>query len=198
MPEKDCADCGVPLGDVHHNKRYCSDCRQLRRLVAAREATARYREGNPPQKAPVAAERICRNCRQVISLKKNAEVCYDCRALRKELSNINFRLKNPDYAKASRDRNRESIRESKYKTQYGISLADYDRMLSEQRGVCRICGVHPRHGRNNGRGNLAVDHCHKTGKVRGLLCGRCNTGLGLYEDEPDFLKSAIHYLESSI
>jgi hypothetical protein len=43
---------------------------------------------------------------------------------------------------------------------------------------------------------LAVDHCHTTGKVRGLLCSTCNTALGSFQDNPAYLKAAIHYLES--
>lgn len=62
---------------------------------------------------------------------------------------------------------------------YGITLAEYDEMLAEQHGVCKICGgVDP-----NGR-RLAVDHDHVTGAVRGLLCVRCNLALGQYEKHP--------------
>ena len=73
---------------------------------------------------------------------------------------------------------------------YGISLEDFEKMKKEQDGKCAICGSPP------GKRDLAVDHDHKTGKVRALLCnGRCNRGLGLFRDDIEYLKSAILYLE---
>lgn len=67
-------------------------------------------------------------------------------------------------------------RKKTLKTKYGISIDDYDSMMAEQGGVCKICrGLDP-----SGR-RLAVDHCHETGRVRGLLCPSCNTALGRIE-----------------
>lgn len=60
--------------------------------------------------------------------------------------------------------------------EYSITSADYKRMLKKQRGVCAICKK-----KHKGWRNLHVDHCHKTGAVRMLLCGRCNMALGVYE-----------------
>jgi len=83
----------------------------------------------------------------------------------------------------------ESNRAYKLKYSYGISEEDYDAMLSYQNGVCAICdGVNP-----SGR-RLAVDHCHTTGKVRGLLCSKCNTLLGHAGDDVDILTKSISYL----
>ncbi len=70
---------------------------------------------------------------------------------------------------------------------YGLSDADYDALLARQRGVCANC-------KRNRR--LGVDHCHATGKVRGLLCGNCNRGLGLFHDDPELLRAAAAYLEA--
>src|SRR5216684_1391978 len=61
---------------------------------------------------------------------------------------------------------------------YGISWPEYELRLALQGGVCAICKKKPK------RRLLCVDHCHKTGKVRGLLCSSCNAALGLYEDDP--------------
>jgi Autographiviridae endonuclease VII len=77
---------------------------------------------------------------------------------------------------------------------YGIDLAEYGRMYVEQGGVCAIC--RDRGERTTaGRDTLHVDHDHETGKVRGLLCGVCNRGLGLLGDSPLYLRSALAYLE---
>ena len=71
---------------------------------------------------------------------------------------------------------------------YGISLAQYDEMLRGQGGVCKIC----KKPSERSRRRLAVDHCHITGKIRGLLCGSCNTKLGFLEK---FSKEIIEYLK---
>lgn len=73
---------------------------------------------------------------------------------------------------------------------YNMSGKEYQAMLDGQSGVCKICGNPPKEGKS-----LAVDHCHKTGKIRGLLCTSCNKGLGLFCDNPTFLRSAAEYLE---
>jgi hypothetical protein len=73
---------------------------------------------------------------------------------------------------------------------YKITLADYDRMLSEQDNKCGICG---KDYTINGR-NLDVDHCHLTGKVRGLLCNPCNSAMGKVKDNPEILRTMYKWL----
>ena len=75
------------------------------------------------------------------------------------------------------------------RSRYGLSVADYDALLSRQGGVCRIC----RQTCSTGK-RLAVDHDHVTGEVRGLLCTRCNRGLGYFTLET--LRRAVAYLEA--
>lgn len=87
---------------------------------------------------------------------------------------------------AARKRRRESRR---LEREFGITLEDYDRMLSNQAGLCAICG-HP----NKHRRRFHVDHCHTSGAVRGLLCNTCNAGLGQFHDDIRLLESAINYL----
>lgn len=92
----------------------------------------------------------------------------------------------PEYAKRIGD----SIRRGYLKRTYGIDPEKYEEMVMAHNGVCGICN------QPSGRRRLAVDHDHATGKVRGLLCLRCNKGLGLFGDNPDNLVSAIAYLNS--
>lgn len=80
-------------------------------------------------------------------------------------------------------------RPTKWPDKYGISLKGYERLLAEQDGLCAICFGPPDDNRK-----LSIDHCHETGKVRGLLCTRCNMGLGYFRDAPNVLESAIGYL----
>ena len=75
---------------------------------------------------------------------------------------------------------------------YGITLEDYEKMFKDQEGKCAICG-HPETHPNKKR--LAVDHCHKTGKVRGLLCNKHNRIIGTMDDSVEELKRASAYLE---
>lgn len=76
-----------------------------------------------------------------------------------------------------------------YMNLYGITHGEYLKMLFIQNEVCRICKEECPSGRN-----LAVDHDHKTGEIRGLLCGRCNRGLGYFKDDPLLLREAAWYL----
>lgn len=79
---------------------------------------------------------------------------------------------------------------------YGISRGQYDVMLKEQGGVCKICQSPPTGKTKKGLATrLDVDHDHKTGVVRGLLCHPCNTALGLVQDRVEVLRAAILYLE---
>lgn len=91
----------------------------------------------------------------------------------------------------NRDRINAAARKSKLKTVYGLTVEDYDQMLANQGGGCAICHTTvPR-----GMGRFCVDHCHATGRVRGLLCNECNRGIGALKDDPDRLRGAIAYLE---
>lgn len=84
---------------------------------------------------------------------------------------------------------KERIAEKRLLKEYGITREDYARMLEAQGGVCAICqGARP-----DGK-PLYVDHCHTTGAVRALLCTQCNTGIGMFGDDPDRLLAAAAYL----
>ena len=91
-------------------------------------------------------------------------------------------------AKKYRDRNRDSIRNQRYKKQYGISFDDKIKILKLQKCKCIICNKKI----DGVSGHL--DHCHKTKKIRGILCGNCNTAIGLFQDNIKLLESAIKYL----
>lgn len=118
----------------------------------------------------------CRECRNARGRARTANDGDSVRAWRKE-----WRRKNPD-------RCREYARRHHLKVNYGLSEADYDALVERHGGCCAICG---------GDAGLAVDHCHTTGVVRGLLCTRCNPGLGFFQDDPELLRQAIDYLERS-
>ena len=89
-------------------------------------------------------------------------------------------------------------RRSHLSVNFGLSLQEYDALEAAQGGLCAICQK-PETAMDTRRPSsirkLAIDHCHSTGKVRGLLCGCCNTGLGQLKDSPEILASALAYLK---
>jgi hypothetical protein len=100
--------------------------------------------------------------------------------------------RDPTYRARLRDAKRTNARRSFLKVKYGISLEDYDAMLARQGGVCAACKNKKRRSER-----LCVDHCHVTGKVRGLLCRNCNVGLGLFRDDADLVEAAAAYLRGA-
>ena len=83
------------------------------------------------------------------------------------------------------------------KRTYGITFNDYKIMLEEQEHKCKICSGPGFKMKDHHNLLLVVDHCHKTQKVRGLLCHNCNRGIGLLQDSVSVLASSISYLEGS-
>lgn len=115
----------------------------------------------------------------------------------------------PKQIKLSRDRNTCSrtckevdnvrsgrARDAHLRRKYGITAADYDRMLTEQSGGCALCGKKPDEQKRYGK-FLHVDHDHGTGRVRGLLCDQHNLLLGRWDHDPILLRRAAAYLEES-
>lgn len=96
------------------------------------------------------------------------------------------------YKKAPR-----KYKNSALKNKYGITYQEYEFLEKQQGFKCKICGL-PETSKNTKYGkimSLAVDHCHKTNKVRGLLCGSCNTGLGKFKEDQELLEKASNYLK---
>ena len=95
-----------------------------------------------------------------------------------------------EYMKEWNKKNPEKVKNNDLLKRHGITLEDYQQMYKAQNGVCAICG---RKESCDGY-SLAVDHCHETKKIRGLLCRKCNTGIGLFHDSTELLAKAIEYL----
>lgn len=113
---------------------------------------------------------------------------------------LEWKKNNPDKRKKHvynwREKNPEKYLEHMLK-RFNLTLDQYKNMLSEQSNVCKICmkpeiGIDPR---NNKIKRLSIDHNHNTGKVRGLLCQKCNTMIGFFNEDINILKNAIKYLE---
>ncbi|MEV7628166.1 endonuclease VII domain-containing protein [Actinoplanes sp. NPDC089786] len=187
-----CRDCGgiKPLTDFHASPKrkggrgsYCKDC---------------FNERSKRSYAKRVQEKFGRQVREGRTVPDGHRYCPDCEAA-KPLTDFpqskagrggyggyckpchNFR------GKASVER-RGGSREYHLRRRYGIGQVDFDELLAEQGGVCAICGAaDPQH----------VDHDHRTGWVRGILCFNCNGGLGQFRDNQLFLASAIEYLKGT-
>ena len=100
---------------------------------------------------------------------------------------------------AMRSKCRACDEHSKWKrdivNRYGITHDEYYMMLDAQNGQCKICGSVDNNNGRCGSGKLFIDHCHTTGEVRGLLCHKCNQGIGYFDDDIDRLQQAINYLK---
>lgn len=109
------------------------------------------------------------------------------------------RAKNVEYQRVYRAMNPDKTKDRDLRRKYGITLADWQKMYDEQGGVCKICGT-PETKVDRRQGvvrSLSVDHCHGTGKVRGLLCSDCNTAIGLFKHSEGLLNKAIKYCKST-
>lgn len=119
---------------------------------------------------------------------------------RNRIKNIKWRRDNKEkylaIAARYRKNNRHKIKDYKLRVSFGITLDDYLKMHKRQGGLCAICKLpeKAKHNHTKKIQRLAVDHCHKTGKVRALLCQDCNRGLGKFFDDPVKLKAALDYV----
>lgn len=111
---------------------------------------------------------------------------------KKERNNLEVKR----YRQRNYDKVRLINRSCTLKRQFGITLEEYQKLFESQQGLCAICSQPESvvDWRSKEVKRLAVDHCHKTGKIRGLLCTNCNHGLGKFKDNPMLLQKALDYL----
>lgn len=113
------------------------------------------------------------------------------------------RRKDPDkvvqlreYQLTYREKNREALVARERHRKFGISHAEYAELHQKQNGLCAICFKPETATRNGKVKSLAVDHCHESGNIRGLLCYECNTGIGKLHEDEAILLAAIEYLRA--
>ena len=120
------------------------------------------------------------------------EICIPCKEQGKKRIQKTYPKK--PATPESKERDYKRMIQRHMKKTYGITLEDYNLMLERQNGRCAICN-----GQEIFRGkgkihNLSVDHCHASGKVRGLLCRNCNQVIGTFKEDIQRFKNAIKYL----
>lgn len=179
----------------------CEDCRRQHN----RDEQARYRDTLKDHRDT--RQVACVNCGAPLTWAgtgRPRQRCTPCLAewtrAQASVRYREWREANPERAREadrrSYERNAERVRQQKLdehlRRKYGLERADFDRMVAEQNNRCRICQREP--GGNGHHARLHVDHDHVTSRVRGLLCGNCNTMIGLAGDDPKILLAAAEYL----
>lgn len=114
-----------------------------------------------------------------------SKICSKC----KEIKTIERFQKDKQKPSGFSSYCKDCRRESKIKKLYNISSDEYDNLYESQMGRCKIC--------NNQHIRLHIDHCHVTGRVRGLLCSKCNMAIGLFNDNIEVLKETIKYISNN-
>lgn len=155
-------------------EKQCNKCKLIK--PKCEFDTKKFRSGN------LGLSGSCKFCRNA----------YAKQAYRANPSNWRTKNKN-NYLK-----HKLGYRNRQLKNNFGISLEEYDLILKNQNGKCAICNKTEGEKRNGKTKYLAVDHCHKTGRIRGLLCGKCNKALGLLEDNMAIINKAIDYLQKGL
>jgi uncharacterized Zn finger protein (UPF0148 family) len=198
-----CGRCGAekPAG---FGRRLCDICRDAP-PPRDRAATGKCRRCGGP-KAAGRGRRYCDTCRGFA-----LEESYERVKERATAYNKAFPERRREYSKRWREANKETLKANQKEwrartrerdrekrkawalyQEYGMSLADFWALHTAQEGACAICQKRP-----TDPFTLHVDHCHETGKIRGLLCSPCNTGLGRFKDDPERLMKAARYLDGS-
>lgn len=176
---KQCPDCGEnkPRTAYGDNKSrpdglafYCRDCFR-------RRANEQYRRKRAAQGATVMAR---------YDGPSDHKRCGQCREV-KPLSEFHrAKSQSGGHAPYCKRCRKVKARATHLKRMYGMDVQDFDRMVAEQGGVCACCRE---------RGPQHVDHDHLTGEIRGVVCFRCNSGIGQFSDRADLMRNAIIYLE---
>lgn len=143
--------------------------------AVADKAWSRHKEDAKP---------ICRRCGQAKARtnmsKGSPHLCKPCRTAVTKA-----------WAEANPSEWERHRRRSHLKRRYGITEEEYNKLLADQGGACAICRVRAEDSRGF---RPHIDHCHETGRVRGILCGMCNQGIGNLRDDPEILRNATAYL----
>lgn len=131
---------------------------------------------------PLYAKGLCLSCYNQVSHQRRMMQSGFPERLRKRAAQ--WRLDNPDHARA--------VDYAKHlRRKFGLTPQQYTALLETQQGVCAICAGPSRTGKR-----FHIDHCHRTGKVRAILCHHCNAGFGQFHDSAELLRAAANYLEA--
>ena len=122
---------------------------------------------------------------------KNAEYQSTYYKQYREENKEKLNAANKKWREENKEQNELVTETARLKRKYNLAREDYIALIEGQNNCCKTCGLP---AKDNIQGKLYVDHCHNTGKVRGLLCMKCNTALGLLNDDKELLQKMLEYL----
>lgn len=154
--------------------KYCKRCNQFKDLDEF---------GNQSGRTADKKRLCCKECNNA-----SYQEWYRSDLLKARDVSKKWRQNNPEKRQEIWQAYKNRDKDLKLRKAYGIDLIQYTDMLDKQNGVCAICEDLP------GKRLLSVDHDHVTGAVRALLCGKCNTALGLLKEDPKIIKSMLDYI----
>jgi hypothetical protein len=187
MKSKECSVCEIQFNWEGHktNSTLCSsECKYISRQITL----IKYKESLSPEK--IEKQRQYDNWYNNTLTRKKYMKKYRTTEKGKQsetLGKVKYR---------KQKKNREVERNGRLKRIYNITIEDYNIMLINQKEVCAICNEKETKVHKDGSKRLAVDHCHTTGKVRGLLCFACNSSIGKLKESIPTLENAIKYLKA--
>lgn len=146
------------------NTKICTKCKEIKDLSEF-DKRSRSKDGLKSR---------CKTCSR-----KDHYLWQKSNPNNKYKSKRNHELKNPD-----------KTRDKKLRQKYGLTSKEYDDILNKQNESCAICKRH----KSEFKKALHTDHNHSSGEIRGILCQKCNRGLGYFNDNPELLKAAIDYI----
>ena len=178
--------------------KLCAPCRQASRRKAARTSLqCQTCEGVVRRAHPGCQQyETCKKCRDLEPKEPKLAGCLECG---KKIRKVGAKVRCSECQKESERERRPKPGSVKSRSkhlwrEYRMTIADFDAMMLAQESKCSICS-----GSIAGdcyKSTPMVDHCHKTGAIRGLLCRHCNCALGLFDDDPDTIASAASHLRS--
>lgn len=185
--EQSLSDHAIPASKMVSKKR-CSRCKQVYPITSfGKKATGKNGIADMCRQC---AKEYAREMRESLKVAP-PKTCDDCKETKPA---SDFYGPNALYCKQCRrkwnTKGKMAARNAALKQRFNITQEDYESMLLNQGGVCAICGQPPKEGNH-----LHVDHCHKTGVVRALLCRGCNVAIGSMREDPDVLRRAALYVE---
>ena len=136
-------------------------------------------------------DKLCKTCnvtKPIINFVKSTNTKSGYRHICKDCFNAYYRQRRIDKWEVVRGYEKKFHTKRRLKYEYGITESDYNSIAEAQNYKCKICNTETK---------LVVDHCHKTNKVRGLLCNPCNMALGLLKDNINSLENAKTYLQQT-
>lgn len=182
---------------VDGKKHYCLECEGKKQCEQCYQVLS-VQEFGSDRSRPGGLTRYCKPCQK----EKSARAYYKDVERSRENQRLGWHKRSlrPGVKEHRRTRANEwarknpvNIKNNALKARRGITLKEFYAMFKAQNGLCKMCGLPPKAGKE-----FDVDHCHHTGKIRGLLHRRCNSKIGIFKDDPEQILQALFYLTGNI